>query len=287
MFSIAVRNGCGDCFAPLAMTGGELRRSLADGPAPAHTVSMSDDSLNCLKCPAFCCRAAGYVEVSRNDIRRLAKFLGLTVREFEVRHIVERNRKAQAHQVRLWHLSIPRRVPSLHRLRGATARLPRLCLLERGRHHRVRVRPFFQLPVGKLRANDWTANRADITKATHALQPRTARCRSSDPWDAPSSTWPTLIELVRRPASTTKPSSPGGGGGEGRGEGEGGGGGGGGGGEGGDRDGAEAGHPSRVEIGDPGEAALSGDGRKHFCLSWNVGILHDWWRANGRQCANI
>lgn len=54
---------------------------------------MSDDSLNCLKCPAFCCRAAGYVEVSRNDIRRLAKFLGLTVREFEARHIVERNRK--------------------------------------------------------------------------------------------------------------------------------------------------------------------------------------------------
>ena len=54
---------------------------------------MSDNSLDCLKCPAFCCRAAGYVEVSRNDIRRLAKFLGLTVREFEARHIVERNRK--------------------------------------------------------------------------------------------------------------------------------------------------------------------------------------------------
>ena len=54
---------------------------------------MSDESLDCLKCPAFCCRTAGYVEVSRNDIRRLAKFLDLTVREFEARHIVERNRK--------------------------------------------------------------------------------------------------------------------------------------------------------------------------------------------------
>lgn len=36
---------------------------------------------------------AGYVEVSRADIRRLAKFLGLTVPEFERRHIVERTRK--------------------------------------------------------------------------------------------------------------------------------------------------------------------------------------------------
>ena len=36
---------------------------------------------------------AGYVEVSRADIRRLARFLGLTVRAFEERHIVERTRK--------------------------------------------------------------------------------------------------------------------------------------------------------------------------------------------------
>lgn len=36
---------------------------------------------------------AGYVEVSRADIRRLARFLGLTVRTFEERHIVERTRK--------------------------------------------------------------------------------------------------------------------------------------------------------------------------------------------------
>jgi Fe-S-cluster containining protein len=38
---------------------------------------------------------AGYVEVSRNDIRRLAKFLGLTVRQFEEQHIVEVTRKKE------------------------------------------------------------------------------------------------------------------------------------------------------------------------------------------------
>ena len=35
---------------------------------------------------------AGWVEVSRADIRRLAKFLELTVREFEAKHIVEHPR---------------------------------------------------------------------------------------------------------------------------------------------------------------------------------------------------
>lgn len=38
---------------------------------------------------------AGYVEVSRQDIRRLAKFLGLTVRQFEEKHIVEVTRKGE------------------------------------------------------------------------------------------------------------------------------------------------------------------------------------------------
>jgi Fe-S-cluster containining protein len=49
--------------------------------------------LDCVKCPSLCCRMTGYVEVSRADIRRLARFLGLTVRAFEERHIVERTRK--------------------------------------------------------------------------------------------------------------------------------------------------------------------------------------------------
>jgi 4-hydroxy-2-oxoheptanedioate aldolase len=41
-------------------------------------------------------------------------------------------------------------------------------------------------------------------------------------------------------------------------------------------------HP-RVEIGDPAQAArYQAMGVKHFCLGWDVGILHDWWQANGR-----
>jgi Fe-S-cluster containining protein len=50
-------------------------------------------ALDCLACPALCCRQAGYVEVSETDIRRLAKYLGLTVRAFEEKHIVDKPRR--------------------------------------------------------------------------------------------------------------------------------------------------------------------------------------------------
>lgn len=50
---------------------------------------VSHERLDCLKCPALCCRMAGYVRVSQADIRRLAKHLGLSTAEFERRHIVE------------------------------------------------------------------------------------------------------------------------------------------------------------------------------------------------------
>lgn len=53
------------------------------------------DRLDCLKCPSLCCRMAGYVRVTRDDIRRLAKFLDLSVPEFEKRHIVETTRKGE------------------------------------------------------------------------------------------------------------------------------------------------------------------------------------------------
>ena len=56
---------------------------------------MTGSKLNCLKCPALCCRMAGYVRVSREDIRRLARFLGLTVRAFEATHIIEVTRKGE------------------------------------------------------------------------------------------------------------------------------------------------------------------------------------------------
>src|SRR5579883_2644892 len=64
------------------------------GGAPACRDAMTEHPpLSCQKCPSLCCRMAGYVQVSRADIRRLAKFLGLTVREFEAKHIVEVTRK--------------------------------------------------------------------------------------------------------------------------------------------------------------------------------------------------
>lgn len=56
---------------------------------------MSSDRLDCIKCPSLCCRMAGYVEVSKYDIRRLAKHLGLTVEEFEAKHIVEKTRRSK------------------------------------------------------------------------------------------------------------------------------------------------------------------------------------------------
>ena len=55
----------------------------------------SHERLDCMKCPSLCCRMAGYVRVSRDDIRRLAKHLGISVPEFERRHIMEVTRKGE------------------------------------------------------------------------------------------------------------------------------------------------------------------------------------------------
>jgi Fe-S-cluster containining protein len=51
--------------------------------------------LDCVKCPSLCCRMAGYVRVGREDIRRLAKHLGVTAAEFERRHVVEVTKKGE------------------------------------------------------------------------------------------------------------------------------------------------------------------------------------------------
>ncbi len=48
---------------------------------------MKTAPLDCEHC-AFCCKMAGYVEVSNYDIRRLARHLGLTAGEFEEKHLV-------------------------------------------------------------------------------------------------------------------------------------------------------------------------------------------------------
>ena len=69
---------------------GLLRRAL-----PKVTVATENPPLSCLKCASFCCKLAGYVEVRRPDIKRLADHLGLTTKEFEEKHIVEVTRKGE------------------------------------------------------------------------------------------------------------------------------------------------------------------------------------------------
>jgi len=53
------------------------------------------ERLDCLKCPALCCRMAGYVRVGREDIRRLARHLKISAAEFEKRHVVEVTRAGE------------------------------------------------------------------------------------------------------------------------------------------------------------------------------------------------
>jgi uncharacterized protein len=67
-----------------------LRRAV-----PKVTVTTENPPLSCLKCASFCCKLAGYVEVRRPDIKRLADHLGLTTKEFEEKHIVEVTRKGE------------------------------------------------------------------------------------------------------------------------------------------------------------------------------------------------
>jgi Fe-S-cluster containining protein len=66
---------------------------------PQVTVSTESKTenppLNCLKCASFCCKLAGYVEVHRADIKRLAEHFDMTVREFEEKHLVEVTRKGE------------------------------------------------------------------------------------------------------------------------------------------------------------------------------------------------
>jgi len=68
------------------------------GGAAMYSLAMAEPEhppLSCLKCASFCCKLAGYVEVRRADIRRLAAHLDLTVPEFEEKHIVEVTRKGE------------------------------------------------------------------------------------------------------------------------------------------------------------------------------------------------
>jgi uncharacterized protein len=48
---------------------------------------MSPRKLDCLACPSFCC-FLGWVDVSPEEVRRLADFLGMTSEEFERMHVL-------------------------------------------------------------------------------------------------------------------------------------------------------------------------------------------------------
>jgi 4-hydroxy-2-oxoheptanedioate aldolase len=46
-------------------------------------------------------------------------------------------------------------------------------------------------------------------------------------------------------------------------------------------------HP-RVEIGEPAQAAPYMEmGVKHFCMGWDVGVLHNYWKSNGETMAAL
>lgn len=52
-------------------------------------------ALNCRRCPSFCCKMAGQVEVSMADRKRLAKRLGLTLTQFDEKHTFRDGRRKQ------------------------------------------------------------------------------------------------------------------------------------------------------------------------------------------------
>jgi len=67
--------------------------------------------------PEFVLPDAGYVRVGREDIRRLAKHLGLTVTDFEKRHIVEVTKKGEkTHQGGLQVLPVSDRRQNVRRV---------------------------------------------------------------------------------------------------------------------------------------------------------------------------
>lgn len=55
---------------------------------------MKTPPLDCRNC-AFCCKMAGYVEVSDYDIRRLAKHFGITPAQFEDKHLVHKTSRGK------------------------------------------------------------------------------------------------------------------------------------------------------------------------------------------------
>src|SRR5260370_4733484 len=79
----------------LCSRGGGAGKSRLAGLLIAMDQVSEHAPLDCRKCPSFCCRMVGDVEVSRQYIRRLAKFFALTGRQDADRKYVRANRKGE------------------------------------------------------------------------------------------------------------------------------------------------------------------------------------------------
>jgi hypothetical protein len=131
---------------------------------------MTDKAaLNCLKCPAFCCRMAGYVEVRPADIRRLSKHLGLSVAAFEKKHIVHVTRRGSK-RIKAGYESC--QFLTADRRCGVYEARPTDCrgynCWDQPDETVFQFARFTQEPVARLRAREARAEKAEADKATTA-----------------------------------------------------------------------------------------------------------------------
>ena len=130
---------------------------------------MTGASLDCVKCPSLCCRMAGYVEVSRADIRRLARFLGVTVRAFEERHVVERTRK-ESKRIKAGHDVC--QFLTDDRMCGVYEARPRDCrgyvCWDQSDDTVYQFARFFQIPPTELRAREVAEGPSGATRSPRA-----------------------------------------------------------------------------------------------------------------------
>ena len=90
----------------------------------------------CSQCGDCCTGAPGYVWVNREEIAALAAKVGLEVAEFEQRYVRSVGVRKSLVEIGEWGLRLFRwRKAQMHRLRGASAAVPKLALLGVERPH--------------------------------------------------------------------------------------------------------------------------------------------------------
>lgn len=138
----------------------------------------SQTKLDCVACPSFCCRMAGYVEVSRADIRRLAKHLQMTVAAFEAKHIVEKTRKGEKLIKTAWDMCQflgPDRMCTVYEGRPTDCR-GYVCW-DQDDDTVFRFAQFLQTPVPGLRATEEAARLKEIEERKAAAAKRRKKRR--------------------------------------------------------------------------------------------------------------